>query len=194
LITKGQTTPLVRRPQKTTWSVLCQSHSICAPRASAERASCFHVLAATPRRSSRACVEMPLEGVPECCSGARSRKDKRHHWFGGRGRPPGACCAKATASVRHVQVPSERLAFTCSPRLHAAQVGHLKACRSVALALDHERARDTTGSAAVADHLERAVPKPRRLCATCKCRASVLLSTARHGSTPRQSGVRGDAS
>jgi hypothetical protein len=112
---------------------------------------------------------MPLDGVPKCCSGARSRKGKRRHWIGGRSRPPGACCAKATASVRHVRVPSERLAFTCSPRLHAVQVGRawrclLKVRRSVALALDHERASDTTGSTAAVDHLERAVPKPLKAC------------------------------
>ena len=123
----------------------------------------------------------------KACSGARSRKGKQHHWFGGRGGPPGECCAKATASVRRVQVPSERLAFTCSPRLHAAQVGRawrclLKACRSVALALDHERASDTTGSAAVVDYLECAMPEPQRFRAACKLGANVFSSAAHRGS------------
>jgi hypothetical protein len=182
---------------------------------------------------------MPLEGVPECRSGARSRKGKRHHWFGGRSRPPGAYSAKATAPPSYVQVPSERFAFKCSPQLHAAQVGRawrcllkacsgarsrkgkrhhwygcrsgppgacsvhatappratckfrasvvlqllvaacLGACRSVALALDHERASDTTGVAAVVDHLERAPPTLPCHRAPCKRRANLFASVAR---------------
>jgi hypothetical protein len=163
------------------------------PRPQRLRATCkleAKVFSSAARR-----VEMPLEGVSECCSGARSREDKQRCWHGGRSGPPGACSAEATAPQSPLQVPSERVRIGCSPLLRTAQVGRawrclLKACSGARL----ERASSTAGSAAAVDCQESAVPKPRRLCATCKCRASVLLSLARHGSMPLKSGVRGDAS
>ena len=58
--------------------------------------------------SNRACAEMALEGVPECCSGARARRERRRSWYGGGSTPLGACHAKATASASHVGAPNER--------------------------------------------------------------------------------------
>ena len=53
-------------------------------------------------------VEMPLEGVPEECSGARARRGRRRHWYGGRRGPPGACHADASLPPSNVGTPSER--------------------------------------------------------------------------------------
>ena len=57
--------------------------------------------------SNRACVEMPLEGVSECCSGARARRERRRHWYGRRRAPPGACHAKAASPPSQVGTPAE---------------------------------------------------------------------------------------
>ena len=63
------------------------------------------------RRSQRAprnvpyphkATEMPLEGVPECCSAARARRERRRHWYGRRGGPPRACHAKAASPPSNV--------------------------------------------------------------------------------------------
>ena len=51
--------------------------------------------------SNRPCVEMALDAVPEYCSGARARRERRRHWYVVRGQPPGACHAKAASSPRH---------------------------------------------------------------------------------------------
>ena len=40
--------------------------------------------------------------VPECCSGARARRERRCHWYGGRREAPGACHAKASSTPSNV--------------------------------------------------------------------------------------------
>ena len=42
----------------------------------------------------RLCIDGSSEGVPECCSGARARKERKHYRYLERGVPPGACYAK----------------------------------------------------------------------------------------------------
>ena len=94
-------------------------------------------------------------------------------------------------SVSELHASSRR---TCSHLLLAVWRCLLKACRSVALALDHERTSDAVGTVTVVDYLGRVPPKPPRHRAPCKCRATVFASVARHCSAPLKSGVRGDAS
>ena len=50
------------------------------------------------------CAEMPLEGVPECCSGARARRERQRHWYGRRG----------AFSPSLVGTPSQRAPIPCS--------------------------------------------------------------------------------
>ena len=82
---------------------------------------------------------MAVEGVPECCSGARAQWETRRRWYLVRGRASGACHASATSSPRHGRAQSERAPIACSPRPRTAQIGRvrveiwlLKACRNVA--------------------------------------------------------------
>ena len=56
------------------------------------------------------------EGRPGRVKGGRppgaphaTRRERRRHWYGGDGVPPGACHAKATPSPSHVGAPSDRL-------------------------------------------------------------------------------------
>ena len=87
-------TALVRRSRVAPRSVPCRSHSLTKPRDQLESVSSHRWLTSALHGSNRACVEMPLEGMPECCSGARARREPRRHWYGGLGWRPGACCAQ----------------------------------------------------------------------------------------------------
>ena len=64
-------------------------------------------LALTPPPTACACVKVALEGVSECCSGARARRERRRHWYGRRRAPPGACHAKAASPPSQVGTPAE---------------------------------------------------------------------------------------
>ena len=80
----------------------------------------------------RPCVEMALDGVPECCLGARARRERQRDWYGRRGIPPGACHAKAASSASHVGTPSEHPRIACSlTASHGSQIG--RGCVELAL-------------------------------------------------------------
>ena len=57
-------------------------------------------------------LDVCLEGVPECCSGARARRDRRRHWYVCCLRVLRACRATRAASPSHVDAPSES---ECAP-------------------------------------------------------------------------------
>ena len=76
-ITKGTAAPLVRRSRRTPRSVPCQRHSLIKLRS--ERLPTAGRLTSASHGSHQACVEMPREGVSECCSGARARRERKHH-------------------------------------------------------------------------------------------------------------------
>ena len=57
---------------------LCLYH---LPYPCADSRSCATRVSQPRRRCDR--VEMPLEGVPECCSGTRARREPRRRWYGG---------------------------------------------------------------------------------------------------------------
>ena len=80
--------------------------------------------------TNRACMEVPLEGVPECCSGARARRKRWCRWYGRRRAPPGACHVKATSPPSHVGTQSEHPPIACS---HTASHGSNRACMEVPL-------------------------------------------------------------
>ena len=83
------------------------------------RPSTYRWFTSASHGSNSAC----LEGMLECCSGARSRRERRCHWCGSlRGRP-GACHAGATASPSHVASWSELLTTAGSHRPRTAQIG-----------------------------------------------------------------------
>ena len=95
-----------------------------------------------------------------------------------------------------VSIPAS-LALSQPPTAHKSGVAAwrwllwlLKACRSVAHALDHERKGSETGTGDVGYRQERAIPKPHRRQATWAPRVSIAPSLA----LPCQSGVRGDGS
>ena len=98
------------------------AHAGCPP----GKATCSYVLCG--HGSNRPCVEMALEGVSQCCSGARARRDTRCHWYGGLRRRLGACRAGATASPSHVT--SERLPTAGSHRPCTAQIERCSGARA----------------------------------------------------------------
>ena len=103
--------------------------------------------------SNRPCVEMPLEGVPEGCSGARARRERRRHWYAGRTRPLGARHAKASSPPSNVATPCEHPPISCSPTASHGRVWRclLRACRRVAQALEHEGEGGATGKQVIGD-------------------------------------------
>ena len=62
---------------------------------------------------------------------------------------------------------SNTLAPVEEPSLHARPI-HVKACRSVAQALEHEGIRDATGTEVSVSAQERAMPEPQPHQATCR--------------------------
>ena len=99
---------------------------------------------------------------------------------------PGALFARCSSDRARA---GERVSMPCSPRPHTAQIGRawrwlLKACRSVAQALEHEEKRDAAGTQRRSGRWERALPKPQPHQVTWALRVSVcpchaLLTTAR---------------
>ena len=123
------------------------------------------------------CVEMPLEGVPEGCSGARARRARRRHWYAGRRGPLGVCHVKASSPPSNVATPCEHPPISCSPTASHGRVWRclLRACRSVAQALEHEGKGDATGTEGVGNPQERAMPTPHRRQASWAPRVSVAV-------------------
>ena len=70
----------------------------------------------------------------------------------------------------------------------------LKACRSVAQALEHEGIRDATGTEVVGHYQERAMPQPQPRQSTYTVGVSVLPPLAHCGLARLESAVRGDGS
>ena len=120
--TKGTATLLVRRCRRMPTSVPCRSRSLTKPSEQSELASAHRWLTLASLGSHWACVEMPLEGLPDCCSGARARREPRRHWYGGVVGLPGACHAGTTASPSHVSSRSERHHTAGSHRPRTAEV------------------------------------------------------------------------
>ena len=73
-------------------------------------------------KENAACTETPLEGVPECCSGARARRERRRRWYVVRGRPPGAGHVTAALFYHSFEFsfipPMEALYLCDSPLIH----------------------------------------------------------------------------
>ena len=113
----------VRQASSTIGSVLCRSSGL-TKLCSQRQGACTHLLPAVAwHGSSRACLEMPHEGVPELCSVARARREARRCWCGGRGGHSGACHAKAVASPSYVSSQSECLSTARSRQPCTAQTG-----------------------------------------------------------------------
>ena len=137
---------------------------------------------------------MPLEGVPDCCSGARRRRQPRRHGYGGLEGRPGACHAGATASPSHGSSPSERLPTAGSHRSRTAHIGRVrrclwKACRTVAQALEDEGNRDATDTEVSKGAQERATPEPQPHQAAGAAQVSVFPPLAHASHRARRAGV-----
>ena len=70
----------------------------------------------------------------------------------------------------------------------------MKACRSVAQALEHEGTRDATDTEVVGDHQKRATPEQQPRQATYAVGVSVLPPLAHCGHARLKSAVCGDGS
>ena len=166
----------------------CQSRSLTKPREQPERDRPLpHRRLTMGLARLTSCVEMAPEGVPQCCSGARARRGRQRHWCVVHAGRPGACHAKAAASPSHGSSRSgtDHCPIAGSPwgsqGSHRAWRWLLKACRSVAQALEREGEGSATGAWYMQDAQERAMPKPQPHQATGAAGATVAPSPAHHG-------------
>ena len=142
---------MVRRWWHTPGSVRCQRHSLSKQRGH------------------------PLEGVPQCCSGARARWERRHRWYGGRRELPGACHAKASSPPSNVGPSVSIPPSIALPRRKAAVCGMplegvLECCSGA-----RARGDGTTGKEGVGNSQERAMPQPHCRQATWAPQVSVAV-------------------
>ena len=137
--TKITPTPLVRSAWPTARSVSCQRRVDVTPRKRHER-TCVHRLLTTRPRTARI-GHVRRDGSSRRAAGLRAQRERRHRWYAVRGRPPGACHAKAASTPRNGSGTSERVSIACSPHGLARHVRRDGSSKGVPQCCSEARAR-----------------------------------------------------